>query len=113
MGGNSHPLILKEGDNMEKIVYNDIDESTYLFSYNDMVFYFSSNFYKEKFENEYISFIKEETDKLRLKFKCNIEADYMILLLLYKKIEKRGFRVEYKNIRLSDGYFVFTFIDES
>lgn len=95
------------------MVYNDIDESTYSFKYDDMTFYFSSNFYKEKFENEYVSFLKEETDKLRIKFKCNVVADYMILLLLYKKIEKRGFRIELKGIRLTDNYFVFTLISES
>lgn len=95
------------------MVYNDIDESTYSFKYDDMTFYFSSNFYKEKFENDYVTFLKEETDKLRIKFKCNIVADYMILLLLYKKIEKRGFRIEYKDVRLSDNYFVFTMISES
>ena len=95
------------------MVYKDIDESTYSFKYDDMTFYFSSNFYKEKFENDYVTFLKEETDKLRIKFKCNIVADYMILLLLYKKIEKRGFRIEYKGVRLSDNYFVFTMISES
>lgn len=95
------------------MIYNDINESTYNFSYDNMTFYFSSKFYKEKFENEYISYLKEETDKLRIKFKCNIVADEMILLLLYKKIEKRGFRVEYKKTRLSDDYFVCTLIKES
>lgn len=99
---------------MDKIVvYNDIDESNYFITYDDMKFYFSSQFYQNKFNDEYVNFIKEETDKLRLKFKCNIDADYLILLLLYKKIEKRGFRVEYKNVRLSDNYFVFTLIKES
>ena len=95
------------------MIYNDIDESTYSFNYDDMIFYFSSQFYQEKFKNEYVSYLKEETDKLRIKFKCGIDADYMILLLLYKKIEKRGFRVEFKGKRLADNYFVFTLIQES
>ena len=94
------------------MVYNDINESTYNFSYDDMTFYFSSKFYKEKFKNDYINYLKEETDKLRIKFKCNVVADEMILLLLYKKIEKRGFRVEFKNERLSDDYSIFTIIKE-
>lgn len=95
------------------MIYNDIDESIYNFKYDDMLFYFSSQFYQEKFKKEYINYLKEETNKLRLKFKCSINADYLILLLLYKKIEKRGFRVEYKNKRLSENYFVFTLISES
>ena len=95
------------------MIYNDIDESIYNIEIGDMKFYFSSQFYLEKFKNEYETYLKEETDKLRIKFKCNINADNMILILLYKKIEKRGFRVEYKNIRLVDNYFIFTLIDES
>ena len=94
------------------MVYNDINESTYNFSYDNMTFYFSSKFYKEKFENEYINYLKEETDKLRIKFKCNIVADYMILLLLYKKIEKRGFRVIYKDNKIDENYFIFTLVQE-
>ena len=94
------------------MIYNDINESNYIINYKDIKFYFSSQFYQDKFKNEYLIFLKEETDKLKIKFKCNIDADYMILLLLYKKIEKRGFRVEYKNTRLADNYFVFTLIEE-
>lgn len=30
------------------MIYNDINESNYTFKYDDLVFYFSSNFYKEK-----------------------------------------------------------------
>ena len=93
------------------MIYNDIEESVYNFKYDDMIFYFSSQFYKEKFEKEYITFLKEETDKLIVKFKCNVFADYLILLLLYRKIEKRGFRVEYKNEKLDNYNFVFTLIE--
>ena len=86
------------------MIYNNIDESTYLFEYNDLKFYFSSMFYLEKFEREYSSFLKSETMKLKVKFKCNINCDAMILLLLYKKIEKRGFRVYYKDLLIKEKY---------
>ena len=39
--------------------------------------------------------------KLRLKFKSNIVADELILILLYKNIEKRGFKVKYNEKELS------------
>ena len=78
------------------MIYNDINESNYTFKYDDLIFYFSSNFYKEKFTREYSQFLKDEIMKLKIKFKCNIYCDEMILLLLYKKIEKRGFRIVYK-----------------
>ena len=44
--------------------------------------------------------------KLKIKFKCNIYCDEMILLLLYKKIEKRGFKVEYKGKELIENYCI-------
>ena len=88
------------------MVYNDINESNYTFKYDDLLFYFSSKFYLEKFTKEYTNFIKDETMKLKIKFKCNIYCDEMILLLLYKKIEKRGFKVLYNNKELRENYYI-------
>lgn len=88
------------------MIYNDINESIYTFKYDDLVFYFSSQFYQEKFTREYSQFLKDETMKLKIKFKCNIYCDEMILLLLYKKIEKRGFKVLYKNNELTENYYI-------
>lgn len=95
------------------MVYNDIEESNYKFEYNKLTFYFSSIYLLEKFERNYIKFLKDETDKLKVKFKCKIESDEMIMLLLYKKIEKRGFRVYYKDLRLKEKYTIDTKIDGS
>ena len=88
------------------MIYNDLNESNYTFKYDDLVFYFSSQFYQEKFTREFKQFLKDETMKLKIKFKCNIHCDEMILLLLYKKIEKRGFKVLYKNNELSENYYI-------
>mgnify|MGYP003295613509 CR=1 FL=1 len=93
------------------MVYNDIEESDYKFEYNKLIFYFSSIYLLEKFERNYIKFLKDETDKLKVKFKCKIESDEMIMLLLYKKIEKRGFRVYYKDLRLKEKYTIDTKIN--
>lgn len=88
------------------MVYNDINESNYTFKYDNLVFYFSSKFYQEKFIREYSDYLKDETMKLKIKFKCNIYCDEMILLLLYKKIEKRGFKVLYKGKELIENYYI-------
>lgn len=88
------------------MVYNDLNESNYTFKYDDLVFYFSSQFYLEKFIKEHLQFIKDETMKLKIKFKCGIYCDEMILLLLYKRIEKRGFKVTYKNKLLNENYYI-------
>lgn len=85
-------------------IYNDLNESEYFFKYDDLIFYFSSKFYLNKFKSEYINFIKEQTNKLVVKFKCNIIGDEMMLLLLYRKIEKRGFKVTYNNVDITDKY---------
>lgn len=88
------------------MIYNDINESIYTFKYDDLLFYFSSQFYQEKFTREYSQFLKDEIMKLKIKFKCNIYCDEMILLLLYKKIEKRGFKVLYKGKELNENYYI-------
>ena len=88
------------------MIYNDINESIYTFKYDDLLFYFSSQFYQEKFTREYLQFLKDEIMKLKIKFKCNIYCDEMILILLYKKIEKRGFKVKYKDKELIENYYI-------
>lgn len=77
-------------------IYYDLKESVYTFQYDRLTFYFSSKYYLEKFKSSYVSYLKQETLKLSSKYKCCIYGDEMILLSLYKNIEKRGFRVEYK-----------------
>lgn len=94
------------------MVYNDINESNYTFKYDNLVFYFSSKFYQEKFIREYSDYLKDEIMKLKIKFKCNIYCDEMILLLLYKKIEKRGFKVLYKGKELIENYYIDFSINE-
>jgi len=71
----------------------NIDESNYKTNYKGLTFYFSSMFYLRKFEKEIENYIDNETKKLYNKFK--VRSDYTILLSisLYKKIEKRGFKV--------------------
>ena len=88
------------------MIYNDLNESDYTFEYDDLKFYFSSKFYLEKFTREYSNFIKDETMKFKIKYKCNAYIDDMLLLLLYKKIEKRGFKVLYDGNELQENYCI-------
>ena len=93
------------------MVYNDINESEYKITYDKLTFYFSSKFYLEKFTREYSDFIKDETMKFKIKYKCNAYIDDMLLLLLYKKIEKRGFRVLYNDTNIRENYMINCEID--
>ena len=88
------------------MIYNDINESNYTFKYDNLIFNFSSKFYLEKFTREYSNFIKDETMKFKIKYKCNAYIDDMLLLLLYKKIEKRGFKVLYDGNELQENYCI-------
>lgn len=88
------------------MIYNDLNNSEYFFEFDEVKLYFSSMFYKEKFIKSYNQFIKDETDKFKVRYKCNITADLLFVLLLYKKIEKRGFRVEYHGRKISENYYL-------
>lgn len=77
-------------------IYLDLKESDYKLNYNGLIYYFSSKLYMNKFKNNVKQFIVEETSKLKTKYKINIYFDTMLTLSFYKKIEKRGFRVVYK-----------------
>lgn len=77
---------------MKRVEY-DINKSEYFLSVNQMIFYFSSEFNKARFERNYNLFVEEEKNKLRVKYKVNIDLYDYLLVVFYKKIEKRGFRV--------------------
>lgn len=94
-----------------RVIYNDINESNYMFKYDNLVFYFSSEFYLEKFKREYNSFLKNEIMKIKIKYRCNIYCDEMILLLLYKRIEKRGFKVLYRDVEIDENYCITSEVD--
>ena len=83
-------------------IYHSLDESDYIFKYDNLTFVFSSKLYLSKFMGIYKEYLKEQTAKLESEFRATICADEMILINLYKKIEKRGFRVLYYNELLQE-----------
>lgn len=75
------------------IIYHDINKSNYYFKHENLTFYFSSLLYLNKFTKQYTSYIEEESAKLNNKFNMTVISKKVFLITLYKKIEKRGFRV--------------------
>lgn len=71
----------------------NLKESEYYFKYKGLRFYFSSEFYKNKFITEVENYIETETLKIQVKYNININFDILFMISLYKKIEKRGFRI--------------------
>ena len=77
---------------MKRVEY-DINKSEYYFRVNKLTFFFSSKFNKTRFENGFIVYVTEETNKIKAKYKVDINLTNYLLLAYYKKIEKRGFKV--------------------
>ena len=75
-------------------IYTDIKESTYHYKVDDIIFYFSSKMYRDKFITKSESFYLEDKKKLELKFNTSVECKVIMLIKLYTLIEKRGFRIQ-------------------
>ena len=81
------------------MVYQDIFESNYYYDYESYRLYFSSLFNKNRFISRIEEFIKDENIKNSNKYGVKIDLTNYLIIVLYKKIEKRGFRV-YNNSEL-------------
>lgn len=77
---------------MKRVEY-DLNKSEISIMVNEMVFYFSSEFNKRRFERNFNLFVEEEINKIKCKYKVNIDLYDYLLVVFYKKNEKRGFRV--------------------
>ena len=88
-------------------VYNNIDESPYVYEYNEYKFYFSSEFYARNFRLRLESYVKEEVYKLKNRYKI-LNTKFLedlkeiLYISLYKRIEKRGFRIYKYDIRIKE-----------
>ena len=87
---------------MANIIHYNLKDSEFKYKVNDFEFVFSSELYKNKFISTYEDFTNYQELKLQAKYNILIFAEDMLLISLYKKIEKRGFLVYYKNIELNN-----------
>ena len=83
------------------MVFLNLEKSKYKVKKAGMILYFSSEFNKRRFFSRVDEYIINETLKLNNKYK--VKANYTLILILafYKKIEKRGWRIEFE-----DGRFI-------
>lgn len=85
----------------------NLKESKYQFEYEQMIFYFSSEFYLNKFKNLLPNYIETESIKLYNKYKIHVNFKQFLALSFYKKIEKRGFYVKgYDNFEISENIVI-------
>lgn len=84
-------------------VFLDLSKSPFSFIIGDLKMVFSSERYLEIFKRDYEIFVNNEILKFKSKYKNNIKNfDLYFLIILYKKIEKRGFKVFYKNKEINE-----------
>ena len=95
------------------MVYNDLDKTSYKYKFDEFIFYFSSELYLNKFVKMIPSYLRDESIKLSIKYNNIISIDALLLLSLYKKIEKRGYKVTYKGKHLNDKCYFTLNIDDS
>lgn len=92
----------------ERGIYLNINESNYCVTIEGITFYFSSKTYLEKFKSKVKEYIAIETAKIYVKYKINLNLDLYLMIALYKRIEKRGFRIfdeeKQKNITTHAGF---------
>ena len=75
-------------------VYQDITKSDIVFEVDDIKFYFSSLFNRERFKKRFEDYVNEEENKIMIKYKLPINIKKYLLISLYYKIEIRGFLIE-------------------
>ena len=89
-------------------IYYDLNESEYKTIINlnndEMVFYFSSLFNRRRFLERSGNYLKNENLKIDTFYNVNINAGKLLLISLYKKIEKRGCRVLINNKEIDTNY---------
>ena len=75
----------------------DFEKTPFTITKDGLKFYFSSSFNQRRFNFRVDDFIVQETLKLNNRYK--VKANYTLILMIafYKRIEKRGFRVEFED----------------
>jgi hypothetical protein len=81
---------------MIKGIYRELEHSPYFTKINNIVFYFSSKLYLNKFNTVYESEIIKMNERTSHIYKdvFNLDVTVLSLIRLYASIEKRGFYIE-------------------
>ena len=87
-------------------IYYNLKESEYTKTIDDFKFVFSSLFYLTLFSSNLENYLIYEENRLNKKINTDLNLKEIILINHYKKIEKRGFLVYYKNKELTNYKFI-------
>lgn len=75
-------------------IFLNLNESTYYSIFFGLKFYFSSMFYKEKFDKNVEKYTEIENIKLANRTNLVINFNRLFAISYYQKIEKRGFKIK-------------------
>lgn len=73
-----------------------LEKSPFIFECGNLLFYFSSNNHLNKFINNLEKFICDMRYKFSERYGYYAYFDLLFLLILYSKIETRGFYIKYE-----------------
>ena len=79
-------------------IYLNLDETEFIYRYSDnkncFDFYFPSEFNSSRFKTKIKDYLKQEESKIKNRYQINrINLDLFFAIVLYIKIEKRGFKI--------------------
>lgn len=74
--------------------YLDIDESDIFCIYDNYKLYFNSEYIKNKYVREVDDYVYIEECKIKGRYNFDIDLHNYFAIVFYKKIQKKGFRVE-------------------
>lgn len=83
---------------MRSIIYYDLNVSNFIYTYEHLRMYFSSELYMNKFKSRVENYVYEEFLRFKSRYKImNPKIEEIVkevfILSCYKNIEKRGFLV--------------------
>lgn len=87
------------------MIYLDLHKSKYKYNYKNFCFVFSSSVSLNNFKKRINKEIEERTRRLNIYYNATGSYDELIVLNLYKRIEKRDFLVYYNKKELKDYSF--------
>ena len=74
-------------------IFINLNDSDYSINIEGFTFYFSSKVYLEKFKKKVGDYAVFESEKIATRYNVYINLNLYFMIVLYKKIEKRGFRI--------------------
>ena len=75
-------------------IYTDIKESDYTYTKYKITYYFSSLYYLKVFKKKAEEYALQENMKIEMRYKVPINLVSYFMIAFYKKLEKKGFRIE-------------------